>query len=159
MRAVRVAEQELRRALAGVAGGGKHALEHRRRAAGIHAGTIQVVDSQAIGFLLILAAVAQRFIEHGGLGGSHRRHARIAADGGGQHQAGEQSREADGRRAALCIQAAGEVPLAEVGEFVGQDRGQFVLAARLLKQPGVDTDHTTRHRKGIERWVFDDDQL
>ena len=45
----RVAEQEFRRALTGVAGEGEHALEHVRGALGIHAGAVQGVEADAIG--------------------------------------------------------------------------------------------------------------
>lgn len=118
----RVGEEELRR-LAVVAVLPRQALEHVRHRARIVTGANHVGDADAVGFLLVLPGKAQLVLDRRRLGPGDRRDTRIPCAGGRGDDAGEHRCHHRQLHALLCLDAAGEVALDQVAEFVGQHRG------------------------------------
>ena len=114
-------EEELRR-LAVVAVLPRQALEHVRHRARIVTGANHVGDADAVGFLLVLPGKAQLVLDRRRLGPA------IAAIPASPAPAAAATMPASiaaitGSCALLCLDAAGEVALDQVAEFVGQHRG------------------------------------
>ena len=125
-------------------------LEHVRHCSGVVACLFQIENADAVGFLFILAREAALFLDGGGLGGCQSGKTSVPAAGGGQHNAGEHGGHEGYLHALLLLEAAGEVALRQVRQFVGQDRGKLGFAAGMQKQAAVDAHHTARRGKGVQ---------
>ena len=147
-------EQKLRR-VAGIALLFQHALEEARHGAGVHAGGGENLHAHPVRLVFVVAGVGQLRLDRRRLGGGDARHAGVAAAGDGQgdaRQHGGQHRRAAPFRVHV---AACEVPLADVGDFVGDHAGHLVLAGGVQKQAGVEADHPAGHGEGVDGGAVD----
>jgi hypothetical protein len=154
----RVSQQELRR-LGVIAILACQALEHGRHVARVVAGLFQVLDADAVGFLFVLPRKAPLFLDGRRLGAGNHADTRIASATGGQHDAGQQCSHHRQLHALLGFDAAGEVALRQVRQFVGQYRGVFAFGLSVEEQAAVDPDDATRRGEGVELAAVDQDEL
>ena len=147
-----VGEQEFR--WPGVTAGGRlHHLEHVGGAIGVEARPGQVLDTHPVGLLFVGTTELELILLGRRLGAGHRRHAGIAGARGDRHHTAQHAEQGGNPRPLLRLDTAGEVALADVGQFVGQDRRQFGLGLRLLNQAVVHAHHPARNREGVDGGV------
>ena len=156
--AQRVGQQKLRR-LAGVAVGAVHALKHAHHAAGIQARPHHGVEAHPVRLLLPAPAVAQLVGLGRRLHAGHRRHARIAAAHGADHDGGHHRRQGGQGLGPLHLNAPGEVALAQVGELVADDAGVLVDILGVQHEAEIDADDAARRGEGVDLVVVDEDGL
>ena len=150
----RVGEQELGR-LVHESKRCLHTLEHAPHPVGVESGAFQGVEADPVRLLLAGAAETQRLVLGVCLGAEQRGHPGLAAPAGGDGQRGKQTGEHPGRHGALLLDAAGVVALAQVREFVGDDRRVFALVVGIEKQAEIDADDAPRHGERVDLGVVD----
>ena len=154
----RVGEQELRR-LGVVAVLAGQALEHAGHATRVVAGVAQVAQADAVGFLLVLPREAALALDGGGLPGGDGGDGGIPGAGRRGDHAGEHGRHQRQLHALLRFQAACVMALRQVGQFVGEHRGELGFGLRVQEQPAVDADDAARHGEGVELRAVEDHEL
>ncbi|MCY1358410.1 hypothetical protein D9M69_449460 [compost metagenome] len=145
----RVGQEEFRR-LGVVAVLAHQALEHAWHGAWVVAGLFQVEDADAVGFLFVLPGEAALFLDGRRLGGHDRRHACVTGAGRRRDYAGEHRRHDGDLHALLGLDAAGEVALRQVRQFVGQHRGVLGLGGGIEEEAAVDADDAAGGGEGVE---------
>ena len=134
-----------------MAEGALHALEHARHAIWVVPGFREDVQTNAVCLLLAGAAVAQHGVLGEGLAALHGRHGRIGVAPGGDDGDGGQNPRQHGQRHALHLfHLAGEVSLAQVGEFVRHHGGILVHVLGIEIEAKIDADDAARHGEGID---------
>ena len=93
----------------------------------------------------------------GGLGAHGHQGAEVLVAGGrAQHHAGQHADELADAQDLHLAHTLGDVALADVGQFVGQDAGHLGFVLHLENEPGEDEDVAGRSGKGVDGVVVDD---
>ena len=154
----RVSQQKFRR-LGAVAVLLRKAFEHGGHVARVVTGLFKVLDADAVGFLFVLPRETPLFLDCRRLGAGNHADTRIASATGSQHDTREQSRHHRQLHALLGFDAAGEVALRQVRQFVRQHRGVFAFGAGIEEQAAVDPDDAAGGREGVEFTAVDQDEF
>ncbi|MNO84164.1 hypothetical protein D3C76_754950 [compost metagenome] len=154
----RVSQQEFRR-LGVEAVLTPQAFEHGRHGAGVVACLFQIEDTDAIGFLFVLARESPLFLDGCRLCPCNRRNTGIAGTCRGNHDTGQQRGHHRYLHALLGLDATGKVALRQVSQFVGQYRGILAFGLRIEEQAAVDPDNPAGRRERVELRAVDQDEL
>ena len=155
----RVRQQELRRALPRIAQRFQHAREHPRHAFGVIARIHQRQHPDAVRLAFVRAAESQLLLLDGGLGRRDCCHAGVAPRGGGDDEASQQREHVRHGVGPRLFDSAREVALAEVGQFVRDHRGHFVLVLGVEQQAVVDAHDAAGYREGVDGRILDHHEL
>ena len=113
------------------------------------------IETDSICFLFASAAIAKLVLPHGGLRADQRCQTRVTAARGHQQGTREHADEHGQCRLSLRLNAAREVALAQMREFVRDHGGIFVHVARVEQQSQVDADHAAGYGKRIDLGIVD----
>ena len=115
----------------------------------------QRLHTNAISFRLVAAAVAQCGVLCRCLCGRQCCHSGVTTGCSEQHKTRQHGGQVQGLLIALKLNPPRKMALAQVGNFVGQHRGQFVFCLGVHQQAVVHPDDAARYRKGVDGGVVD----
>ena len=128
-----------------------HGFEERRHALRIEAGAREDAEADAIGFGFVRAREADLLLDREALRRRHAGHRRVAAASGcADEDGGEHRRSRHQARAALRRDAACDVSLRDVRDFVREHARELALVLRFEQQPAVDADEAAGQREGVD---------
>ena len=133
---------------------GLQLLEEVRHRLRVVAAAGQRADADAVGFGFVAAGVVDLALHHQPLRRTHRRHRGVvagAAVGRLRDRDRAEHRQQDRDAVALRpLHRPQHVRLGDMGDFVRQHRGDFVLAVGRQDQAGVDRDIAAQRRERID---------
>src|SRR5690606_32082890 len=120
----------------------------------------QQAYTYSVRFALVRACEADLLLDGEALCGGYAGHRRIAASRGGADQDGGEHR---GRRhqtlAALRGDAARDMPLRDVRDFVGQDARRLAFVLGLEQQPDIHADEAAGQSEGVDGRILDHEEV
>ena len=130
-------------------------LERRGHAARGKTGVDQIAHAELVGVLLVLA----RVLELHGLGAGHGAHdhgvGRVAPALGTDENGRKDAQQRTGADQLALLDGLGDVALGHMGQFVGNDTGQFVFAGHVGDQPGENRDVAGGRGESVQGPVSD----
>jgi hypothetical protein len=154
----RVGAQELRQIAFIEPACDQHAVEEGRHVARIETSVGEHSHTDTVGLLLEAASKVELTLgERGGRQGNRRLAARMS--GAGQQNGRQQRRHGRDAGALGLRHHARDMALGQVGDFVGEHRGQLALAACRQYQAGMHADKAAGHGKRVDAGVVDQEKI
>ena len=136
-----------------------HGLEEVRHAVGIETGRGEEAHADAIGFVLVGAREVDLLLHGGARGHRDTAECGVGRTRGRAYQDGrEYGRHGRYALPSLRMDAARDVPLGDVRDFVGEHAGQLGFVAGGKHQPVVHADESARQRKRVDGVVIHEEE-
>ena len=137
-----------------------HGLEEAVHRVGVVARRGEDADADPVGLVLVLAGEIDLRLDREVLRGGDGAHRGVRVSSG--HRADQDCRQRrrgrDEVRASLRLDAARDVSLRDVRDFVRQDGRELALALGLEQQAGVNADESARQRERVDRRIADQEE-
>ena len=134
------------------------ALEKRRHALHVEVCALQGLKADPVGLAFEFPRVIELRRDHPGLGAECSGLGEVAARAGGQQRQRE-PRQRQGGNLPLPADLPRNMPLRDVGNLVREHTCQLGFGLGGEDQPGMHTDKTPGHGKGVERGITHDEEF